>query len=96
LEEKVKERKEINIGEMQLELNNVKRLKIRLNKNFEIFKFRKEIAIPLVINGREQIVIDSTWSFYFTYLTKEQRKILEFGIDCGFGREIAWGLGLLT
>jgi CRISPR-associated endoribonuclease Cas6 len=154
LEEKVKERKEINIGEMQFELNNVKRLNVKLKKNFkiitatpiiiripeknyekykipmefrkkryvywrpqysfeafvkqleenlikkynefyktnfsidrifEIFKFRKEVAIPLIINGREQIVIGSTWSFRFTYLTKEQKKILEFGVDSGFG-----------
>jgi CRISPR-associated endoribonuclease Cas6 len=160
LEEKVKERKEINIGEMQFELNNVKRLKVKLKKNFkiitatpiviripeknyekykipmefrkkryvywrsmysfevfvkqleenlikkynefyktnfsidrifEIFKFRKEVAIPLIINGREQIVIGSTWSFRFTYLTKEQKKILEFGVDSGFGERNSLG-----
>jgi len=165
LEEKVKERKEINIGEMQFEFNNVKRLNVKLKKNFEIitatpiiiripeknyekykipmefrkkryvywrsmysfeafvkqleenlikkynefyktsfsidrifeiFKFRKEVAIPLIINGKEQIVIGSTWSFHFTYLTKEQKEILEFGIDCGFGERNSLGFGFVN
>jgi CRISPR-associated endoribonuclease Cas6 len=165
LEEKVKERKEINIGEIQFELNSVKKLKIKLSKNFElitattiviripeknyekykipmefrkkryvywrsvysfeafvkqleenlikkynefykttfsidrvfeIFKFRKEVAIPLVINGREQIVVGSTWSFYFTYLTKEQKEIRSLGLIVDLGKEIAWVLGLST
>ncbi|MFZ8830420.1 MAG: CRISPR-associated endoribonuclease Cas6 [Candidatus Aenigmatarchaeota archaeon] len=67
-----------------------------MDRIFEIFKFRKEVAIPLIINVKEQIVIGSTWSFHFTYLTKEQKEILEFGIDCGFGERNSLGFGFVN
>jgi len=49
LEEAAKGRKEINIGEMQFELNNIKNLNIRLRKNFELIT-----ATPVVIRIPEK------------------------------------------
>jgi CRISPR-associated endoribonuclease Cas6 len=165
LEEKVKERKEINIGEMQFELNNVKRFNVKLKKNFklitatpiiiripeknyekykipmefrkkryvywrpqysfeafvkqleenlikkynefynvkfeierifEMFKFVKSTVNHTIINGKEQMLVGSIWEFGFSYLNPEQKKILEFGIDCGFGERNSLGFGFMN
>ncbi|HIQ49934.1 MAG TPA: CRISPR-associated endoribonuclease Cas6 [Nanoarchaeota archaeon] len=86
----------------QLEENLIKKYKTFYKEDFEIdrifeyFRYKKPVAAHVVINGKEQIFIGSIWEFSFSYLTKEQRKILEFGIDCGFGERNSYGFGFVN
>jgi len=64
---------------------------------FEQFLLRKDpVACHTVIDGREIQLIGSIWEFPFHYLTREQGKILEFGLDCGFGERNSLGFGFMN
>ncbi|MFH8039197.1 MAG: CRISPR-associated endoribonuclease Cas6 [Candidatus Aenigmatarchaeota archaeon] len=63
---------------------------------FEQVKFNKEVCNHIIINGIEHRVIGSIWEFMFSYLDREQKKILEFGIDCGFGERNSLGFGFIN
>lgn len=63
---------------------------------FEQFIFKKETCNPVVIDGREYHLIGSIWEFLFNNLSKEQKKILEFGLDCGFGERNSLGFGFMN
>ncbi|MEM4915538.1 MAG: CRISPR-associated endoribonuclease Cas6, partial [Nanopusillaceae archaeon] len=63
---------------------------------FEQLEFKKEVCNHVIINGIEHKVIGSIWEFVFSYLDKEQKKILEFGIDCGFGERNSLGFGFIN
>jgi len=87
----------------QLENNLIKKYKefykedFQISEIFEGFKFLKgPIVNHVIINGKEQIFVGSTWEFWFSYLTKEREKILEFGIDCGFGERNSLGFGFVN
>jgi CRISPR-associated endoribonuclease Cas6 len=86
----------------QLEENLIKKYNEFYKTNFEVerifemFKFIKPIVNHVIIDGREQILVGSIWEFMFSYLSKEQRKILEFGIDCGFGERNSLGFGFMN
>jgi CRISPR-associated endoribonuclease Cas6 len=68
----------------------------KIDKIFEIFKFIKPTVNHVIINGRERMIAGSLWEFSFTYLTKEQKEILKFGIDCGFGERNSLGFGFMN
>ena len=98
-------RKEYNFEAFvkQLEENLIKKYNefhcsnTEIERIFEIYKFKKgPIINHVVINGKEQIFVGSTWEFSFSYLSKEQKKILEFGIDCGFGERNSYGFGFIN
>lgn len=86
----------------QLEENLIKKYNEFYKTNFEIerifemFKFIKPTVNHVIINGGEQMMVGSIWEFYFSYLSKEQKKILEFGIDCGFGERNSLGFGFMN
>lgn len=87
----------------QLEENLIKKYeefyktKIEIERIFEIYKFRKgPVVNHVVVNGKEQVFVGSLWEFWFSYLSKEQKKILEFGIDCGFGERNSLGFGFIN
>lgn len=63
---------------------------------FEQFIFKKEVCNHVIIGGEEYKMIGSIWEFIFSYLNKEQRKILSFGIDCGFGERNSLGFGFMN
>jgi len=86
----------------QLEENLIKKYnefyktEIKAERIFEMFKFIKPTVNHVIINGKEQILVGSIWEFLFSYLTKDQRRILEFGIDCGFGERNSLGFGFMN
>jgi CRISPR-associated endoribonuclease Cas6 len=86
----------------QLEENLIKkynefyRTNIKIERIFEIFKFKKSIVNHVIINGKEQKLIGSIWEFYFTYVDKQQKKILKFGMDSGFGERNSFGFGFMN
>lgn len=86
----------------QLEANLFKKYnlfyktKIKEFPIFERFRFIKPSANILTIRGTDHVVIGSLWEFSFSHLTKEQKEILEFGIDCGFGERNTYGFGFIN
>lgn len=87
----------------QLEENLIKKYNefyktdLEIERIFEIFKFNKgPIVNHVIIHGREQILVGSTWEFMFSYLNKKHKKILEFGVDCGFGERNSLGFGFMN
>lgn len=88
----------------QLEENLLKKyqdyLGVKLNESaylplFQQFLFRKPVCNHLILNGREFRVFGSIWEFYFDYLTREQRRLLQFGLDAGFGERNSLGFGFV-
>jgi CRISPR-associated endoribonuclease Cas6 len=63
---------------------------------FEIFKYKKSVATRFILHGKEQMLVGSIWEFIFTYLTEKQKKLLEFGIDCGLGERNSLGFGFVN
>ncbi len=63
---------------------------------FEQFRFKKSVASSIIKDGREHVEIGSIWEFEFSHLSREQREILEFGIDCGFGERNSYGFGFVN
>jgi len=63
---------------------------------FSQFLFKKTVCSHTVIDGKEIRLIGSLWDFIFTNLTKEQRRILQFGLDAGFGELNALGFGFMN
>ncbi|MEM2873034.1 MAG: CRISPR-associated endoribonuclease Cas6 [Nitrososphaerales archaeon] len=72
------------------------------NPNSDVFPliqmltFRKQISTRLHFEEGTQIVIGTTWEFYFRGLSDNQIKLLEFGIDAGFGEMNSRGFGFMN
>ncbi len=88
----------------QLEDNLVKKYKRFLGEEleekrylplFQQFVFKKQVCNHLLIKNREVRVFGSLWEFHFSHLTKEQRELLRFGIDAGFGERNSLGFGFM-
>ena len=86
----------------QLEENLIKKYKEFFKEDFEIegifevYRFRKSVVNHVIMGEREQKFVGSLWEFWFSYLTKEKKKILEFGVDCGFGERNSLGFGFMN
>jgi len=49
-----------------------------------------------VINGNEFKLMGSVWEFQLQGLTKQQQKIIQFGLDTGFGELNSLGFGFIN
>ena len=63
---------------------------------FEQFIFQKQVCNHVIIGGREVRVFGSLWKFIFSYLSNEKQKILQFGLDVGFGELNSLGFGFMN
>ncbi len=45
---------------------------------------------------KEYKAIGSLWDFMFTRISREQKKVLDFGIDAGFGERNTYGFGFVN
>lgn len=63
---------------------------------FEQFMFKKQVCNHVVLGGKEVKVFGSIWEFAFSYLRAEQQKMLEFGLDAGFGELNSMGFGFMN
>lgn len=70
--------------------------KIKDYNLFETFKFKKPIATKIIIEGRSYDVVGSLWEFAWTYMDEVQRRIIEFGLDAGFGERNSMGFGFMN
>jgi len=86
----------------QLEENLIKKYNEFYGTNFEIerifemFKFIKPVVSHVIIKGKEEKMVGSIWEFWFSYLAESRKKILKFGIDCGFGERNSLGFGFIN
>lgn len=63
---------------------------------FEQFIFKKTLVNHVIIQGKEYKFIGSLWGFMFPYLNKQQREVLQFGLDTGFGERNSFGFGFVN
>ena len=86
----------------QLSDNLVKKYNQYYNKKienqnlFEMFKFKKSVCVHRIEEGVEQKTIGSLWEFKFSHLDNEQRKILQLGLESGFGELNSSGFGFMN
>ncbi|MEM3374256.1 MAG: CRISPR-associated endoribonuclease Cas6 [Candidatus Woesearchaeota archaeon] len=86
----------------QLTENLIKKYNLYYNKEmdytkiFEFFNFKKEVCVHVIENGKEHPVVGTLWEFEFSHLNDIQRKILEFGIETGFGELNSSGFGFIN
>lgn len=63
---------------------------------FEHFIFKKSVNLRLVIEGKSYGASGSLWDFHWSYMDPVQRKIIEFGLDAGFGERNSFGFGFVN
>jgi len=63
---------------------------------FEQFVFRKQVCNHVIVNNREIRVLGSLWKFSFGHIGEEKRRIVQFGLDCGFGEMNGLGFGFMN
>jgi len=63
---------------------------------FEQFQFINEIHTRLIINGKSYGVSASIWEFMWGSMDTVQRRVIEFGLDTGFGERNSMGFGFVN
>lgn len=63
---------------------------------FQQFIFNKSVCNHLIIQGKEIKIFGSLWRFMFEHLDNDQREILQFGLDAGFGELNSLGFGFMN
>ena len=63
---------------------------------FEKLKFRKQVAVPLRMRGEDSTVIGTLWDFHFGLVDETRCRILQFGLDAGFGEMNSLGFGFMN
>ena len=63
---------------------------------FEQFVFRRVTATKVAIDGREYVLVGSMWEFQWDYMDETQRRVIEFGLDSGFGERNSLGFGFVN
>lgn len=63
---------------------------------FEQFVFRRATATKVIIDGREYVMVGSMWEFIWSYMDEIQRRVIEFGLDAGFGERSSLGFGFVN
>ncbi|MEM4330579.1 MAG: CRISPR-associated endoribonuclease Cas6 [Candidatus Pacearchaeota archaeon] len=80
----------------KLKKEDIENMKKKVLPLFQQFILKKEICNHVLIEGKEVKFFGSLWEFIFDNLNKEQRKILEFGLDAGFGEKNSMGFGFIN
>jgi CRISPR-associated endoribonuclease Cas6 len=70
--------------------------KLREYDLFEQFVFRRTTATKVIIDGREYVMVGSMWEFVWSYMDETQRRVIEFGLDAGFGERNSLGFGFVN
>ena len=63
---------------------------------FEQLQFKKQVAVPLTINGEETTIVGTLWDFHFAPLDGLRRNLLQFGLDAGLGEMNSLGFGFVN
>lgn len=87
---------------LQLEYNLIKKYKEFYKKDpkieniFQEMIFKKTVVNKIRINNIDRFILGSIWEFRLNFLKQKTKKILEFGIDCGFGERNSFGFGFIN
>jgi len=63
---------------------------------FQEFPFRKMVHTRYIIDGKSYGAAGSMWEFSWSRMNDVQHRILEFGIDAGFGERNSMGFGFVN
>ncbi len=63
---------------------------------FNRLRFKKQVAVPLLMKGKESTVIGTLWEFHLQPLNDLKRDVLQFGLDAGFGEMNSLGFGFMN
>jgi CRISPR-associated endoribonuclease Cas6 len=63
---------------------------------FQDFIFKKTVHTRYIIDGKSYGVAGSLWEFSWSHMDGMQRKIIEFGLDAGFGERNSFGFGFVN
>lgn len=63
---------------------------------FERLKFRKQVAVPLKMRGRESTIIGTLWDFQFRAIDRAKCAMLQFALDSGLGEMNSLGFGFVN
>jgi len=71
-------------------------LKNKVLPLFQRLEFNKTLVGHIIIDGKEQKFPCSLWRFHFDWLNSEQKKLLDFALDSGFGEKNNYGFGFVN
>jgi CRISPR-associated endoribonuclease Cas6 len=60
------------------------------------YKFIRSVSKPITVKQQRQMVIGSLWEIGFATASKQERRVLEFAVDCGFGERNSLGFGFMN
>jgi CRISPR-associated endoribonuclease Cas6 len=63
---------------------------------FQEFLFKKTVHTRYIIDGKSYGAAGSLWEFSWSRMDDVQRRIIEFGLDAGFGERNSFGFGFVN
>lgn len=63
---------------------------------FEEFVFKKQVCNHVIIKGKEVKIFGSIWRFIFNSVSKEKKRMIQFGLDAGLGELNSLGFGFVN
>jgi len=63
---------------------------------FQEFLFKKTVHTRYIIEGRSYGAAGSMWEFSWSHMDDVQRRVIEFGLDAGFGERNSMGFGFVN
>ena len=92
----------IQVFVKQLEENLIKKYKQYRHEEteeipiFDEYKYIKSTCNHIITNGMESQIIGSIWEFRLGPMRREQKELLQFGFDAGFGEKNPMGFGFVN
>ena len=63
---------------------------------FQEFVFKKMVHTRYIIDGKSYGAAGSLWEFSWSHMDEMQRRVIEFGLDAGFGERNSFGFGFVN
>jgi CRISPR-associated endoribonuclease Cas6 len=63
---------------------------------FQEFLFKKTVHTRYIIEGKSYGAAGSMWEFSWSHMDDAQRRVIEFGMDAGFGERNSMGFGFVN
>jgi CRISPR-associated endoribonuclease Cas6 len=63
---------------------------------FQEFLFKKTVHTRYIIDGKSYGAAGSMWEFSWSRMDNVQRRVIEFGLDAGFGERNSFGFGFVN
>jgi CRISPR-associated endoribonuclease Cas6 len=63
---------------------------------FQEFLFKKTVHTRYIVDGKSYGAAGSLWEFSWSRMDDVQRRVIEFGLDAGFGERNSFGFGFVN